>query len=113
MDFNPPLLRVLILGSGGREHALAWKIAQSTLVEKVYVAPGNAGTKSKDDKFVAVPIPVTDFRKLVEYAVQNEVRLSLMCGEITFATLICRAIGELGRCRTRATVGGWDRAMVS
>lgn len=66
-------LRILILGSGGREHALAWKLAQSALVEKIFVAPGNAGTRSRDDKFVAVPIPVTDFRKLVECAVENEV----------------------------------------
>ncbi|GJJ09832.1 Bifunctional purine biosynthetic protein ade1 [Clathrus columnatus] len=67
-------LRVLILGSGGREHALAWKIAQSDLVEKVYVAPGNAGTIS-DDTCIAVPIPVTDFRKLVEFSVENDVNL--------------------------------------
>ena len=39
-------MRVLIVGSGGREHAVAWKIAQSALVKKVYCAPGNAGTAS-------------------------------------------------------------------
>ena len=39
-------MKLLLLGSGGREHALAWKIAQSPKVEKLYIAPGNAGTSS-------------------------------------------------------------------
>ena len=39
------MMNVLILGSGGREHAMAWKIAQSNLLNKLYIAPGNAGTK--------------------------------------------------------------------
>jgi len=40
-------MKVLVIGNGGREHALAWKIAQSPTVDKVYVAPGNAGTARK------------------------------------------------------------------
>lgn len=38
-------MRILLLGSGGREHALAWKIAQSSLLEELFIAPGNAGTE--------------------------------------------------------------------
>jgi phosphoribosylamine--glycine ligase len=41
-------MKLLVIGSGGREHALAWKLAQSPRVQKVYVAPGNAGTRDED-----------------------------------------------------------------
>ena len=53
---------VLIIGGGGREHALGWKISQSNLVESVYYAPGNAGTTNN------VPIQPNDFKKLVAFA---------------------------------------------
>ena len=42
--------QILLIGSGGREHALAWKLSQSSLVSKIFVAPGNAGTASGDAK---------------------------------------------------------------
>ena len=51
-------MKVLLLGSGGREHALAWKIAQSPKVEKLYIAPGNAGTTAVGEN---VNIKATDF----------------------------------------------------
>ena len=57
---------VLIIGSGGREHALGWKILQSDLVRKVYFAPGNGGT------FQNVNIQPTEMRKLTEFAKKNE-----------------------------------------
>ena len=49
-------MRVLVIGGGGREHALAWKIAQSPLVKQVYCAPGNAGTRSVDEKCKIFPL---------------------------------------------------------
>ena len=52
---------VLVLGSGGREHALAWKIAQSEKVSKVYIAPGNAGTALVGQNIV---VDIADFRLL-------------------------------------------------
>ncbi|MGL5654423.1 MAG: phosphoribosylamine--glycine ligase, partial [Vibrio sp.] len=57
-------MQVLIIGSGGREHALAWKVAQNPQVTKIYVAPGNAGT-ALEHKVHNVNIEVTDIPALV------------------------------------------------
>ncbi|KAI8887760.1 phosphoribosylamine--glycine ligase [Backusella circina FSU 941] len=67
-------LTILLVGSGGREHAIAWKLAQSDRVEHIYVAPGNGGT-SNGAKITNVDIGVTEFAKLTEFAVQNNVGL--------------------------------------
>ncbi|EMI47306.1 phosphoribosylamine--glycine ligase [Rhodopirellula sp. SWK7] len=66
------LMNVLIVGSGGREHALAWKIKQSPRVDKVFVAPGNAGTAVDA---INVDIPQTDHEALIDFAKINEVGL--------------------------------------
>ena len=63
-------MRILLLGSGGREHALAWKIAQSKKVEKLFIAPGNAGTGNCGEN---VAIGVNDFDRLKEFAFENNV----------------------------------------
>lgn len=63
-------MNVLIIGSGGREHALAWKVAQDERVEKVFVAPGNAGT-AIEAKCENVAIDVLELDKLVEFAKDN------------------------------------------
>lgn len=63
-------MKVLLLGSGGREHALAWKIAQSPKVEKLYIAPGNAGTANVGEN---VDIKATDFPALREFALTRNV----------------------------------------
>ncbi len=68
-------LRVLILGSGGREHALAWKLAQSALVEQILVCPGNGGT-SQVPKTKNIKSPSNDFRDLVQLALAEEVVLT-------------------------------------
>ncbi|REL34094.1 phosphoribosylamine--glycine ligase [Thalassotalea euphylliae] len=70
-------MNVLVIGSGGREHALAWKAAQSTKVEKVFVAPGNAGT-STEDKLENVAISVDDIPALVTFAKQNNIALTIV-----------------------------------
>ena len=70
-------MNVLVIGSGGREHALAWKAAQSTKVEKVFVAPGNAGT-STEDKLENVAISVGDIPALVTFAKQNNIELTIV-----------------------------------
>ena len=63
-------MNILLLGSGGREHALAWKIAQSPKVDKLYIAPGNAGTTGCGEN---VAIGVNEFDKLKDFAVANAV----------------------------------------
>jgi phosphoribosylamine--glycine ligase len=70
-------MKVLVIGSGGREHALAWKAAQSSNVETVYVAPGNAGT-ANEDKLENVNISVGDLTGLVEFAKANNVELTIV-----------------------------------
>lgn len=63
-------MRILLLGSGGREHALAWKIAQSKQCSKLFIAPGNAGTGAVGEN---VSIGVNDFERLKEFAVNQKV----------------------------------------
>lgn len=63
-------MKILLLGSGGREHALAWKIAQSPKVEKLFIAPGNAGTKEVGEN---VSIKVTDFDSIAAFVLEKGV----------------------------------------
>lgn len=63
-------MRVLIIGSGGREHALQWKLAQSPLVEKIFVAPGNGGTRVHN-----VPLAVTDFSAIRDFCEKENIDL--------------------------------------
>ncbi len=65
-------MKILILGSGGREHALAWKIAQSPKVEKLYIAPGNAGTHAAGEN---VDIKATDFPAIKDFVLKNGVEM--------------------------------------
>ena len=65
-------MKVLLLGSGGREHAIAWKIAQSSHLEHLFIAPGNAGTRQHGTN---VPIGVNDFEKIKSFVLENEIRL--------------------------------------
>lgn len=68
-------MKVLIVGSGGREHALAWKIAQSPRVEKLYCAPGNAGISQYAE---CVAIGAMEFEKLADFAEENEIGLTVV-----------------------------------
>ena len=65
-------MNILLLGSGGREHALAWKIAQSPKVDKLYIAPGNAGTKEVGEN---VNIAVCDFDAIAAFVLANNVSM--------------------------------------
>ena len=68
-------MKILVVGSGGREHALAWKISQSPHVEKLYCAPGNAGTINLGEN---VPLPDSDIRRLADFAAEKKVDLTLV-----------------------------------
>ncbi len=70
-------MKVLVIGSGGREHALAWKAAQSSEVEQVYVAPGNAGT-AREPKLENVAIGVGELDALVTFARDNAIDLTIV-----------------------------------
>lgn len=74
-------MNILIIGSGGREHALAWKAAQSKQVEKVFVAPGNAGT-ALENNVENVAIDILDFPALAEFAKNNQVGLTIVGPEV-------------------------------
>ena len=70
-------MKVLVIGSGGREHALAWKLAQSAQVEKVYVAPGNAGT-AHEGRCENVRIKADDLRGLLDFALGQGIGLTVV-----------------------------------
>lgn len=68
-------MKILVIGGGGREHALVWKIAQSPLVSKVYCAPGNPGTATLAEN---VPIAVDQLDKLLAFAYENQIDLTVV-----------------------------------
>ncbi|MBE8168217.1 MAG: phosphoribosylamine--glycine ligase [Shewanella sp.] len=70
-------MNILIIGGGGREHALAWKAAQSNRVETVFVAPGNAGT-ALEPKLQNIAISATDTQALIAFAQSNDVALTIV-----------------------------------
>ena len=74
-------MNVLVIGGGGREHALAWKAAQSAKVSKVFVAPGNAGT-AREEKLENVAISVTDIPALLAFVKDNQVELTIVGPEV-------------------------------
>jgi phosphoribosylamine--glycine ligase len=84
-------LRVLIVGNGGREHALAWKLVQSPELERLFVAPGNAGTVLWN-----VPIPTQDIPALVEFAIKEKIDLTLVGPEDPLSLGIVDAFQEAG-----------------
>ncbi|MEG2999937.1 MAG: phosphoribosylamine--glycine ligase [Comamonas sp.] len=75
-------MKILVIGGGGREHALAWKLAQSPKASKVYVAPGNGGT-ALNNKFENVPI--TDVEQLRAWAIDNKIALTVVGPEAPLA----------------------------
>jgi len=75
-------MKVLVIGNGGREHALAWKLAQAERVAQVYVAPGNGGT-ARDERLENVPI--TDVKALADFAVEQKITLTVVGPEAALA----------------------------
>jgi phosphoribosylamine--glycine ligase len=68
-------MKILVVGNGGREHALVWKLSQSSQVSKVFCAPGNAGTAQDGEN---VPIPVSDTGRLRRFAKENKIDLTII-----------------------------------
>ena len=84
-------LRVLVVGNGGREHALAWKLAQSPELERLFVAPGNAGTVLWN-----VAIPAQDISALVEFALKEKIDLTIVGPEDPLSLGIVDVFQEAG-----------------
>ncbi len=91
-------MKVLVIGSGGREHALAWKAAQSPDVEKIFVAPGNAGT-TREAKMENIAIGVEDIDGLLGFARDNAIDLTIVGPEAPLVLGIVDAFEKAGlRC---------------
>ncbi len=91
-------MKILLIGSGGREHALAWKMAQSPKVEKIFVAPGNAGT-ALEDKVENTPINVEDIQGLLTFAQDNEIGLTVVGPEVPLVLGVVDTFADAGlRC---------------
>ena len=78
-------MKVMVIGSGGREHALAWALARSDSAETVYVAPGNPGTAAEGGKVRNVPLDVDDFAALARFAEERAVDLTVVGPEAPLA----------------------------
>jgi phosphoribosylamine--glycine ligase len=86
-------MKILVIGSGGREHAMAWKLAQSERIQTVYVAPGNGGTAS-DNRLKNVNI--TELHELVEFAKNEHIGMTLVGPEVPLAAGIVNLFHEHG-----------------
>jgi phosphoribosylamine--glycine ligase len=75
-------MKVLIIGGGGREHALAWKISQSPLVKKIYVAPGNGGTELDSN---IENINISEIQDLIDFATKQKIDLTVVGPEAPLA----------------------------
>ncbi|ABE48619.1 phosphoribosylamine--glycine ligase [Methylobacillus flagellatus] len=86
-------MKILVIGGGGREHALAWKLAQSERISRVFVAPGNAGTALDPDM---VNVPITKVPELVEFAQQEQIGLTVVGPEAPLSQGVVDAFRAAG-----------------
>lgn len=88
-------MKILIVGSGGREHALAWKVKQSPKVDQVFVAPGNAGT-ALEPGLTNIAIAATDISGLIDFAKQESINLTIVGPEVPLSLGIVDSFKEVG-----------------
>ena len=86
-------MKVLVIGSGGREHAIAWKIAENKEVSQTYVAPGNAGTATNPDM---VNVPITDIDELVKFAQAEKIAITIVGPEAPLSQGVVDAFQKAG-----------------
>ena len=105
-------MNILIIGSGGREHALAWKIAQSPKVEKLFIAPGNPGTAKAG---INVDIKINDFTKIRDFVLENRINMIVVGPEEPLVNGIAdffvsdpklQPVSVIGPCRSGARLEG-------
>src|SRR3990167_9337225 len=88
-------LNVLVVGSGGREHALCWKLAQSSLCKRIFCAPGNGGTATGGNA-INVPIPPMEFDRLIEFCGIEDIGLVVVGPDNPLAAGIVDRLEEAG-----------------
>ncbi len=88
-------MKILLIGSGGREHALAWKLAQSSKVEKVIVAPGNAGI-ALENKVENIAIEADDIQGLLAFAKENQIGLTVVGPEVPLVLGVVDLFADAG-----------------
>ena len=103
-------MKVLVVGGGGREHALAWKASQSSLVDEVLVAPGNAGTHGEPG-MRNIPVSADDIDGLLQLARQERIGLTIIGPETPLVNGICdrfaaESLRCFGPCRGAAQLEG-------
>ena len=86
-------MKILVIGSGGREHAIAWKIAQNKEVSRVYVAPGNAGTATNPDM---MNVPITSVADLLAFALKEQIQLTIVGPEAPLSQGVVDAFRAAG-----------------
>jgi phosphoribosylamine--glycine ligase len=86
-------VKLLVIGSGGREHAVAWRLAQSPRVQKVYVAPGNGGTATESG---LENLAVSDFSQLISFCRKEQIHLTVVGPEAPLAAGVVDAFREAG-----------------
>ena len=84
-------MNILILGSGGREHALAWKIAASPLTDKLYCAPGNAGIAQEAE---CVALDIADHKAVIAFCRESKIDLVVVGPEVPLVRRYCRRPGS-------------------
>src|SRR4029453_17341158 len=88
-----PLMKLLVIGGGGREHALAWKLTQSPRVQKVYVAPGNGGTATENG---VENVAISEIPALIAFAKKEKIHLTVVGPEAPLAAGVVDAFREAG-----------------
>ena len=86
-------MKILVVGSGGREHAIAWKLAKSKRVEKLYCAPRNAGIASVAE---CVPVKAEDLEGIRDFCVENKVDMAVIGPEVPLSMGITDLLNEAG-----------------
>src|SRR5690349_2890636 len=86
-------MKLLVVGSGGREHALAWRLVRSARVSKVYVAPGNAGTANEEG---LENVALTQISQLIDFVNKNEIALTVVGPEAPLAEGVVDAFQAAG-----------------
>ena len=86
-------MKILVVGSGGREHAIAWKLAESKKVDKIYCAPGNAGIASVAE---CVPVKAEDLEGIRDFCVEKKIDMAVIGPEVPLSMGITDLLNDAG-----------------